>query len=110
MNLRARFMMETPLLIYSDSDVSRRRRALKAARRWRHDPGPVLEWFGTGQDVPVTSDLVWTFCDTLLHRQPAEPPVTFYIDQVEWSDREVIRWGVKPPALAVGGCQASAPL
>lgn len=91
MNLRARFMMETPLLIYSDPDVSRRRRALKAARRRRHDPGPVLAWFDTGQDVPVTSDLVLALCETLLHRQPAEPPVTLYIDQMEWRDLEVAR-------------------
>ena len=35
MNLCARFMMETPLLIYSDPDVSRRCRALKAAPHQR---------------------------------------------------------------------------
>ena len=91
MPLPFRFAINTPLLIYSDPDVVRRRRALKAARRWRHDPGPVLEWFGTGQEVPVTSDLVLALGETLLHRRPADPPVTIYADQEEWPDVVIAR-------------------
>ncbi len=91
MNLRAQLLAETPLLIYVHPDVTCRRRALAAARRQGHDPGPVLEWFGTGQKVPVTSDLALAFCETLLNRQPAEPPITLYVDQVEWRDWEVAR-------------------
>ena len=122
MTLRARFLVETSLLIYSDPDVNRRRRALTTARRRRHDPGPVLEWFGTGQTVPVSPPLVSQLREGLLNRGPSEPPITLYIDQVAWRDREVVQllryhrqaglrclWGFDPAsadwdALALLGC------
>lgn len=83
--------IQTPLLLYVHSDTARRHRALRMARRWRRDPGPVLEWFGTGQTIPASPGLVLQIREGLLSRQPSEPPITFYIDQVEWRDMEVVQ-------------------
>ena len=116
------FTTQPPLLVYSHSHPEQRHRALRIARCWRRDPGPVLEWFGTGQTVPVSPPLVSQLREGLLNRGPSEPPITLYIDQVAWRDREVVQllryhrraglrclWGFDPAsadwgALALLGC------
>ena len=73
-----------PLIIFSDPDFPTRRQALTEARQHRHDPGPVLEWFGAAIGNPINWGVLVHLCEALLCRQPTDPPVTLYLDHVAW--------------------------